>query len=32
LIGIGSLEGKKLVAIGYQGPAGKELIGLDVIE
>ena len=32
LIGIGSLEGKKLVAIGYQGPAGKELIGLDVLE
>jgi hypothetical protein len=32
LIGIGSLEGKKLVAIGYQGPASKELIGLDVLE
>lgn len=32
LMGIGSLEGKKLVAIGYQGPAGKELVGLDVLK
>ena len=32
LVGIGSLEGKKLIAVGYVGPAGKELIGLDVID
>lgn len=32
LIGIGNLEGKKLVAVGYSGPAGKELIGIELIE
>ncbi len=32
LVGIGNLEGKKLVAVGYSGPTGKELIGLDLLE
>ncbi len=32
LIGIGDLEGKKLIAVGYPGPAEKELVGLDLIE
>ncbi len=32
LMGIGSLEGRELAAIGYEGPEGKELIGLKVLE
>ena len=32
LMGIGDLEGKKLVAIGYPGAAGKELVGLEVLD
>lgn len=32
LMGIGDLEGKKLVAVGYPGPAGKELIGIDLLD
>ena len=32
LMGIGSLDGRELVAIGYEGPEGKELVGLKVLE
>ena len=32
LIGIGNLEDKKLVAVGYSGPKGKELVGLEVLD
>lgn len=32
LIGIGQLEGKKLVAVGYSGPTGKELIGIELLD
>lgn len=32
LMGIGNLEGQKLVAVGYTGPSGNELVGLDVLE
>ena len=32
LIGIGNLEGKKLIAVGYPGLEGKELIGLEVLD
>jgi hypothetical protein len=32
LVGIGNLEGKKLVAVGYSGPTGKELIGIELLE
>ncbi len=32
LMGIDNLEGRKLVAVGYQGPAEKELVGLEVLD
>ncbi len=32
LMGIANLKGRKLVAIGYPGPSGKELVGLDMLE
>ena len=32
LMGIGNLEEKKLVAVGYPGPEEKELVGLEVLE
>ena len=32
LVGIGNLEGKKLVAVGYSGPTGKEQIGIELLE
>lgn len=32
LVGIGQLEGKKLVAVGYSGPTGKELIGIELLD
>ena len=32
LMGLSNLEGKKLVAVGYQGPTGKELIGLEIVD
>ena len=32
LVGIGNLEGKKLIAVGYSGPTGKELVGLEVLD
>jgi len=32
LMGIGNLEDKKLVAVGYPGPEGKELVGLEIID
>ena len=32
LIGIGNLEDKKLVAVAYSGPSGKELVGLEVLD
>lgn len=32
LMGIGDLEGKKLVAVGYPGPAGKELVGIELLD
>jgi len=32
LMGLGNLDGRKLVAVGYQGQAGKELIGLDFLD
>jgi hypothetical protein len=30
LIGLGDVKGKELTAVAYQGPSGKELVGLDV--
>ena len=32
LVAIGDLEGKNLIAVGYEGPSGKELVGLEVLE
>ncbi|NIA02492.1 MAG: hypothetical protein GWP15_03845 [Nitrospirae bacterium] len=32
LMGIGDLEGKKLVAVSYSGPEEKELVGLELAE
>ena len=32
LVGIANLKGRKLVAIGYPGPSGKELVGLDMLD
>lgn len=32
LMGFGSLEGRELAAIGYEGPEGKELVGIKVLE
>ena len=32
LMGLSNLEGKKLVAIAYPGPEGKELIGLEIVD
>lgn len=31
LMGLGDVKGKELTAVTYQGPTGKELIGLDVV-
>lgn len=32
LMGLGNLEDKKLVAVGYPGPEDKELVGLEVLD
>jgi len=32
LMGLSDLEGKKLIAIGYQGPERKELVGLEIAD
>ena len=32
MMGISNLQGRKLVAIGYPGPSGKELVGLDMLD
>ena len=32
LMGLGDLNGKKLIAVGYQGESCKELIGLNILE
>ncbi|MCD4831686.1 MAG: hypothetical protein K8R02_07780 [Anaerohalosphaeraceae bacterium] len=32
LMGIGDLDGKKLVAVGYPGAEGKELVGLEALD
>ena len=32
LMGISNLKERKLVAIGYPSPSGKELVGLDMLE
>ncbi len=32
LMGIGSLEGKEIIALGYEGPDGEELVGLTVLK
>lgn len=32
LMGLGDVKGKELTAVGYSGPTGKELIGLDITD
>jgi hypothetical protein len=32
LMGMDALEDKKLVTVGYPGPEGKELVGLEVLD